>query len=168
MRIPVFGFIACVAISNAASAQTLPQQKPGLWQQTVTFGNSKISDQMCLDAASEAKFSALGSQLANKKCKATPVTHNPDGSWSLVSTCEILSGWTTTSHIVVTGDFNSRYHTVIESVTTGAPVATLNGKHRSVVEASWTGPCKPGQKGGDIIMGNGAKTSVIHQTGAPR
>jgi hypothetical protein len=30
--------------------------------------------------------------------------------------------------------------------------------------ATWTGPCKPGMKGGDVIMSNGMKINLLDGT----
>jgi hypothetical protein len=44
---------------------------------------------------------------------------------------------------------------------TGAPVTTLNGRHQIVITATWLGPCKAGQRGGDMIMSNGMKINMM-------
>ena len=164
MRISVIVFVAACGplLAGAAPAGTsLPHQKLGLWQQVYTTGANKISDQVCLDAASESKLSALGSQTSNTICQSRQVTRNRDGSWSVVSTCTPKPGWKTTSHVAVTGDFNSKFTAVIDSVTTGAPLGAAHGTHRTTLVSTWLGPCKPGQKGGDVIMSNGMKVNVL-------
>ncbi len=155
------GILLSAATAASAGMPAFPHQKPGLWQQTISMGGKDIVDQVCLDAASEAKLSALGAQAANTLCKSKTVTHNPDGSWTSDSTCQYRPGWTTISHMVVTGDFDSKYRAVIDSTTTGAPVASMNGAHQSIVASSRLGACKPGQKGGDVIMSNGMKVNVL-------
>ncbi len=145
-----------------ADAPALPHQKLGLWQQTFSMGGGQdISDQVCLDAAAETKLSAFSAHVASKACQSQHVMHNLDGTWSVDSVCEPHPGWKNTSHVVVTGDFNSKYRAVINTTTTGAPMAAMNGSHQSVVTASWLGPCKPGQTGGDTVMSNGAKFNML-------
>ena len=51
----------------------------------------------------------------------------------------------------------------LSSVTSGGPNlpgARPDGKTEMTMEARWTGACKPDQKPGDIIMGNGVKMNV--------
>ena len=147
--------------AGAAMADTpLPHQKLGLWQQVITTSGKNISDQVCLDPASEEKLSALRSQFSNTSCRSTQVNHNRDG-WSIDSTCEPRKGWKTTSHIVVTGDFNSKFTAVINSTTTGAAFGAANGTHQTTLVSTWLGPCKPGQRGGDVIMSNGMKINIL-------
>ena len=160
--------IACVAVcgsllaAGAAMADTpLPHQKVGLWQQIYSTNGNNISDQVCLDAASEAKLSSFSSQLPNNICQSRHVTRNRDGSWSIVSTCTPKPGWKSTSHVDVTGDFNSKFTAVISSTTTGAPLGVSHGTHTTTLVSTWLGPCKPGQKGGDVIMSNGMKVNIL-------
>ena len=66
-----------------------------------------------------------------------------------------------TSHTVVTGDFSSNIRAVVNTTVAGAPLATLNGTHQTILVASRLGPCKPGQKGGDLVMSNGVKINIL-------
>lgn len=129
------------------------------------MGGRDISDQVCLDAATEAKFSAFGSSMASKICQSRNVSRNPDGSWTIDSTCTMGHGLTTTNHVVVTGDFNSKFRAVVDSTMSGSPIAAVNGTHQSVIASTWLGPCKPGQKGGDVVMSNGVKVNVMGTPG---
>ena len=83
------------------------------------------------------------------------------GSWSIDSICEPKPGWKTTIHVDVTGSFESKFTSVIDATTTGAPLAAAHGTHRTVLVATWLGPCKPGQKGGDVTMSNGYKVNIL-------
>jgi hypothetical protein len=38
----------------------------------------------------------------------------------------------------------------------------------AIVEAKWVGPCKAGQKPGDMMMPNGMKMNVLEMTGGAR
>ncbi len=172
MRVSVIArLITGVAFLTAGAAmadmKSLPHQKLGLWQQGYTVGGKNISDQVCLDAAAEAKLSALGAQLSNKACSSRQTTRNPNGSWHIDAICEVTPGLKTTSHIDVTGDFNTKFTAVINTTTTGAAIAAVNGAHRTVLVATWLGPCKPGQRGGDVIMSNGVKINLMDAAKAP-
>ncbi len=169
VSIAVIAGIAIVAAGAAfAETQTLPHQKPGLWQQSFSSGTTKISDQVCLDAASEAKLSALGSQVQNKLCPSRTVSHSGANSWNIVSVCELKPGSKTTTHVAITGDFNSKFTAVMSVTTAGAPLDAARNAQQTVFSTTRLGPCKPGQRGGDVIMSNGVKVNVLDATKSSR
>jgi hypothetical protein len=153
--------IPCVAVAGGAE---LPHQKAGLWQQTMVRDGKPLaiaSSQICLDAAAESKFSVFSQKMAEKICKVGSIAHNPDGTWSTDSVCSMGNGIATKGHSVVSGDFNSKITMTMPTTMTGAPVPALNGTHVIVVMATWLGPCKAGQRGGDVIMANGTKVNMM-------
>ncbi len=168
--------IAVVLLASGgalAASPSLPLHKPGLWQQTMTLdgvANPNASSQVCYDPASEVKIAAMGDQFSNKNCPSKQVTHNPDGSWSMSGTCNFQQGWKTTSHATLSGDFNSEITTTIDATTVGAPAGPMNGAHHTVLMQTWLGPCKPGQRGGDVIMEDGSKMNMLDEppAGAPQ
>ena len=165
--IAVIAGIAIVAAGAAlAETQALPHQKPGLWQQSFSSGTTKISDQVCLDAASEAKLSAFGSQMQNKLCSSQIVSRTGANSWNVVSVCELKPGSKITTHVAITGDFNSKFSAVMNVTATGAPLDAAHNTQKTVFNTEWLGPCKHGQKGGDVIMSNGVKVNVLDATKA--
>jgi hypothetical protein len=157
-----------------AASPSLPLHKPGLWQQTMTLdgvANANASSRVCYDPASERQIAAMGDQFSNKNCPSRQVVHNPDGSWTMSGTCTFQQGWKTTSRATLAGDFNSEITTTIEATTVGAPAAPMNGAHHTVLTQTWLGPCKPGQRGGDVIMEDGAKMNMLDESpnaGAPQ
>jgi len=157
-------------ICSAASADpTLPLQKPGLWQQTMSQdgnANPNATSQICLDTAAEQKMTATGTEMSAKHCQSRHVARTA-GGWSIDSVCSLGQGWTTKSHATVTGDFTTKVATTIDSTTTGAPTPQMNGTHSLVMSATWLGPCKPGQRGGDVVMGNGMKMNLLDEQPAP-
>ena len=90
--------------------------------------------------------------MSRKNCQPGQVNHNPDGSWSSITTCELRPGVKTTTRADITGDFNSKFTMVMRSPPDAAPQMTM--------VMTWIGPCKPGQRGGDVIM-NGKKMNVL-------
>lgn len=155
-----------IMTASAASAETLPHQKPGLWQQSFSSGTTKISDQVCLDAASELKLSAFGSQMQNRLCSSQTVSRSGANSWNVVSVCELKAGSKTTTRVAITGDFNSKFTAVMSVTTAGAPLDAAHNTNRTVFTTTRLGSCKPGQKGGDVIMSNGVKVNVLDATKA--
>ena len=145
-----------VVAAGAASADTPPQPKIGLWQGEEATQGQNFSSQTCIDAATQDKMSAFSANARQKICKSSGITHNLDGSWTSTSTCEFRPGHVTTTRAVVTGDFNSKYNMVM----------TVEGETKPEVTMTMTylGACKPGMKGGDVIMSNGMKMNVIDGT----
>jgi hypothetical protein len=162
MRIAVVAGLAGIAAFAAgvavSSAQDLPHQKPGLWQQDMTMMGTHVSDQACIDAATEAKMSVFSHQMSHKNCKSQNISHNMDGSWTIVSTCAFGPGAEKTSRADVSGDFNSKINMTVRT----PPKTTPD----MVMTSVWTGPCKPGQRGGDVIMSNGMKMNMLDSMSA--
>lgn len=141
--------------AGIAVAQEPPHQKPGLWQNKITMAGRTMSNQSCVDAASEARTSAFSKEASkNSKCGDRQITHNPDGSWTSVSTCERRPGVKRITRTDISGDFNAKVVIAMRSPPTApAPEMTM--------EATWLGACKPGQKGGDVIMSDGTKMNLL-------
>lgn len=137
-----------------AAAQEPPHQKVGLWRNKITVAGRTMENQSCVDAASEARTSAFSKEAAkNGKCGDRQITHNADGSWTSVATCERRPGVKRTTRTDITGDFNSKIAITLRTPPTAAPSMTM--------EATWIGPCKPGQRGGDVIMSDGTKMNLL-------
>ena len=82
-----------------------------------------------------------------------------------------FGGATTTSHAVVTGDFNSAYTVDVTSTREGGrpvPGMAPGGATHMKIAAQWIGPCAKGQRPGDMIMGNGMTMNILDlQKGIP-
>ena len=78
------------------------------------------------------------------------------------SVCTV-AGKTTTSHIVVSGSFESNYTMTITSEGGSLPQART-----ITLEAKWLGPCAADQKPGDMIMSNGVKMNIVDMQKAMR
>ena len=153
-----FGVTAIILLaSGSANAQPVPQQKPGLWQDDMVMNGRHISSQSCVSVESAAATSAFSAQVRkNDKCESHQITRNPDGSWTSISTCEFRPGVKRTSRTDASGDFDSKITMTMRSPPTAAPEMTMT--------ATWLGACKPGQKGGDVIMSNGMKMNTLDGT----
>jgi hypothetical protein len=166
--------IFVTAGSVVAAAPSLPLHRAGLWQQTMTQDgtpNPNATSQICYDPASEVKISAMGDQFSSKNCPTKQIVHNSDGSWTMSGTCTFQQGWKTASRATLTGDFGTEITTTIDATTTGAPAPAMNGAHHTVLVQTWLGPCKPGQRGGDITTEDGSKMNMLDESpngGAPQ
>jgi hypothetical protein len=168
-------FTAVVLTASAAHAIDIPPRKPGLWEIRMTFEGRKMPPQVaqhCIDAESDRQMNAMGNSMQNEACSKRDVT-KVAGTIVVDSICN-FGGATTTTHGVVSGDFNSAYTVKTESWREGGsalPGRKAGEPTRMTVEAKWLGACKPGQRPGDIIMHNGMKMNVLDmhkKTGAPK
>ncbi len=68
----------------------------------------------------------------------------------------------------MSGDFNSAYTIKITSKREGGlAIPNMPAETQITIEAKWTGPCKAGQKPGDVIMANGMKMNVNEMPKVP-
>jgi hypothetical protein len=159
MKLTLSGALAGVAafIAGIACAETLaPHEKDGLWESSMTMMGRPYTTQSCVSEESQAKMSMFSSQMRQRNCSSSAITHNMDGSWSSTSTCKFGPGAVRTTHAHITGDFNAKYTMEIFAGDSNRPETTMT--------MTWMGPCKPGMKGGDVIMANGMKMNVLDGT----
>ena len=156
MRRPALIVAALVLGSAPAAALDMPARKTGLWDVKLTFEGKTMpphATQHCIDAETDKMMSALGGDMGKDMCPTQDIKQS-GGTLTIDSICN-MQGRKTTSHAVVTGDFNSAYTVKVSSQADGAPTATA-----MIIDAKWLGACKPDQNPGDIIMGNGMKMNI--------
>jgi hypothetical protein len=166
----IFAFAALVAAAPAA-ALDLPERKPGLWELKLTVDghNTAHSMQQCVDAATDRMMNAGFSGLARDNCSKQDMQTSGD-TITIDSVCKI-GGQTNTTRAVITGSFDKAYTMKIASLTEGAPAkaeagagarrpSIPQGQSNLAIEATWLGPCKAGQKPGDMILPGGITMNV--------
>lgn len=165
IRLSAACMVACAIVASPAFAIDYPARKPGLWEiQTgdATGKGAGHTVQQCIDAASDKALRDMGQGMGKDMC-AKQDLRIEGGKLVMDSVCKI--GTTTaTSHAVMTGDFSSTYR--MESKSTYNPPLMGRTEGTSVMEAKWVGPCKPGQKPGDMVMSNGMTMNVLDMMGA--
>jgi Protein of unknown function (DUF3617) len=151
--------------SVPASALDLPARKAGLWEIKMTFEGRNLPSQVmqqCIDAATDKMMNSIGSSLQQNMCSKQDV-QKVGNTLVVDSVCQI-GGMTTTSHGVVSGDFNSSYTVKVNSTRTGGPAipgAPPDGSSNMTIEAKWLSACKSDQKPGDMIMADGRKINIV-------
>jgi hypothetical protein len=151
------------------TADQVPHRKPGLWKQTIAMDGAPAGPgftELCVDAASEAKMSLAAQNVSGAHCDTPQFTRNLDGTLSFTGGCNMGSNGKVQTTGTLKGDFNSGYTATIASTTSGSPLAAMNGAHTMVITARWTGPCAPGQVGGDMILANGMKINPLRSAAA--
>jgi len=147
--------------AGVAQADDKFQRKSGLWEvkRTSTRTEEKTRTyQMCIDQASDNALRQLAEGMRNERCETSKVVR--DGDKLVVdAVCKLGRTKTkATTHAVVTGKFDSAYK--IESKSTFEPPVLGKTEGTTLMEAKWTGACKPDQRPGDVILPNGAKMNV--------
>jgi hypothetical protein len=153
------------------SVDQIPHRKPGLWKQTMSMAGAPANAgamELCVDAASEAKMNLAAQNVAGAKCATPQFNRALDGAISFSNSCDMGANGKIQTTGTIKGDFDSSYVATISTTTTGAPYPQMNGAHTMVVTATWTGPCAPGQTGGDMILPNGMKVNALDAAAAAK
>lgn len=135
-------------LATGAAAGDMPKRKAGLWELHTQMegmpGGPPI--QMCVDPASDN----LMQQRAQEKpdCSTTDVKTSA-GRTTIHAVCR-MQGSTVTMDGVYTGNFQSGYKGDMK-MRYNPPIQGMSETHMTQ-EAKWLGPCKPGQKPGDVIV----------------
>ena len=158
-------FAGCLIGTAPASARDLPQRKPGLWELKMSIkglNRPGRAIRQCIDAKTDKLMRGnFGPEAAQRTCTQRKIAPSP-GGFTVDSVCT-FGGATTTSHTVIAGDFNSAYTMEVTSTRHGGPPipGMANGTSHMFISAKWLGPCRAGQRPGDIMMGNGMKMNIL-------
>lgn len=143
-----------------AAPVALPERTPGLWEQKVSSRGMTQASRICLDKATEARFTWWGQSAGKSGCSHTTVTPRAGGGWSFASSCVGENGKTETRG-EVTGDFAKAYKVSAQSTISGARAPSMNGTHAMTLEARWQGPCPAGMQPGDMLLPGGMKINLL-------
>lgn len=151
------GLTILTAGSSALALDAMPKRKPGLWEiRTELQGRPAMAGpvQTCVDEKSDNLMQQQADE-AKQKCSAMDWKREGDRI-TVNSVCNILGTTTTRTTATFSGDLNSNYrgdiHTIFD------PPIHGRGETAVTLYAKWLGPCKEGQKGGDIVLpGMGGK-----------
>lgn len=138
--------------ATAALAADLPKRKPGLWEINMRVEGAPGMGpmQQCIDQNTDN----LMQQRADERkpdCSVMDVKTSGN-KVTMHSVCK-MEGTTVTTDGVFEGAFDSGYKGTLKSRFN----PPMHGMSESSMtqEARWLGPCKPGQKPGDVIMPQG-------------
>ena len=140
-----------LAVAATTQAADLPKRKPGLWEVNMRMDGAPSMGpmQQCIDQNTDnlmqqkAKDSKPDCSVMDVKTAGNKVT--------IRSVCK-MEGSTVTSDGVFEGAFDSGYRGTMKS-RYNPPLHGMSESNMTQ-EARWLGPCKPGQKPGDVIMPN--------------
>lgn len=139
-------------LSGQAFGADIPKRKSGLWEMKNQMEGvpSQGPIQMCVDQNSDNIMQEKARETA--KCSVMDVNRGAGGRTTIHSVCQVDAKTTATTDAVITGDFDSGYKSDMK-VRYTPPMHGMS-EMKMVSEAKWLGPCKPGQKPGDIMMPN--------------
>lgn len=160
--------LLCAAVSvlivTPAAALDLPARKAGLWEIKTTMEGRNQQPQVaqhCIDAETDKLMNSIGGDMRKEACSKQDV-QKVGASYVIDSVCK-FGTMTSTSHGVVTGDFNSAYTVKLTSKHEGGPNIPgmpADGASNLTLEAKWLGACAADQKPGDMIMAGGRKVNI--------
>jgi hypothetical protein len=147
-----FAFLVVFFAANAAAAASFdpPKRKSGLWEINISSGQTKGSHamQQCIDEKTDDLMKKELTENQKPQCSKNEMRKEGDKIIA-ESVCKVQNS-TATTRAVFTGRFDSAYKADIKS--TYEPPMSGMKESSSVIEAKWLGPCKAGQKPGDIVM----------------
>jgi hypothetical protein len=144
----VLGLAAASFVAGAA-ADDLPKRKTGLWEINMHMeGMPNMGPmQQCIDQNTD---NLMLQQTRKTDCRVLEVKKSGN-KVSIHSVCQ-MQGSTATSDGVFEGSFDSSYQGRMK--TRFNPPWQGRSESNMTHAARWIGPCKPGQKPGDVIMPN--------------
>lgn len=142
--------LATLLAPAAAYAASAPQRKSGLWEiKTSAEGAPAMTMQVCVDQRQDDLAGRQAAERdARQRCPKMAVTRS--GDTTVIDSVCLIDKVTATSHAVISGDLASHYR--MESTTRYAPPMHGMARSQMVMEGRWLGPCKAGQKHGDVVM----------------
>jgi hypothetical protein len=148
MRISiVYLFALLIAGSAAAASFDPPKRKSGLWELKMQHEKMPQVMQQCVDQKTDdmMKDSAQAKAMSCSKNELRKEGANIVAE----SVCKVNSS-TAKTRAVFSGNFESAYK--VDSKSTYEP--PLHGMREATtkMEAKWLGPCKAGQKPGDVMI----------------
>jgi hypothetical protein len=110
----------------------------------------------CVDASTDQMMQARSVGSSQRDCTKRDVQRSGD-TITIDSACTV-AGKARTSHIVITGSFDSAYTMTLTSQDEGAPA----GSRSMTMAVKWISACAADQKPGDMIMADGRKMNILN------
>lgn len=153
-------------IAGTASAADIPKRKSGLWEVRTQMSGMAAQGavQMCIDQAGDNVMRDRNDGRGLADCPVMQVQPGA-GRITVHSVCR-QNGTTATTDAVITGDFDTRYRN--DMLTRFDPPQNGVKEMKMTQEARWLGPCKPGQRPGDIIMPGVGKMNMEEMMNDPQ
>ena len=159
--------VAALAVAPVAHAQDYPKLRAGLWEMARHSDRPNDPGQrttICLDPSVQREMYESGLGAMSGMCSKHDF-HLKGSRGEADFVCN-LGGSTMHSKSVMTIDGDTAYRTEID--TTYDPPFMGQTKTHAVLTARHTGPCRPGQRPGDMTLPNGATVNMRDAMGGAR
>lgn len=164
--VPAIALALCCAWP--AAALDLPPRKAGLWELQTTLDDLRAPPrvmQQCIDAATD-KLMSDNFDSGQDICARNEIRKS--GSAIVAESSCKTGDVATTTRATYDGNFDSAYTVKVSMIQEGGAAGPPRGGTTNMtIEAKWMGPCKAGQKPGDIEMPGGTKMNVLELHGMP-
>ena len=149
--LPALPLIVLVLAASVASAADMPKRKPGLWEITMQMDGmpNMGAIQQCIDQSTD---NLLQQQAGKQKPECSVMDVKAAGNRVTIRSVCKVEGSTATTDGVFEGSFDTNYKGTMK--TRFNPPLQGMAESNMTQQARWLGPCKPGQKPGDVIMPN--------------
>lgn len=146
---PIAALVLLAFAAGSAGAADLPKRKSGLWEMKTQMEGmpSPGAMQMCVDQSTD---NMMEERAVKEKLNCSVMDVKRAGGRTTVHSVCKHEGTTVTTDAVITGDFESGYKNDMR-VRYSPPQHGMSDMHM-IQDAKWLGPCKPGQKPGDVMM----------------
>lgn len=156
-RILVAASLGLPAFATAAEFD-FPPRKAGQWQiEMAPDTGPAMTMDICLDEATDKEMMQAGMSISDGMCSDVDVSQ-AGGAITIDATCT-MGAMKTTSHTVMTGDFQTAYDMTITSTIEGGPPG-MPANSTIIQHARWMGACTGGLAPGDMMMPGGMKMNV--------
>jgi hypothetical protein len=139
------------SLSTGTLAMDPPKRKSGLWEMKTAMEGMPANMgamQMCVDEKSDDITRQQAEADTRRMCSKNEMRR--DGNRLLMHSVCTFDKVTATTDAVFTGSFESGYRS--EMRTSYNPPMMGRKESRMTIEAKWLGPCKAGQKPGDVMI----------------
>lgn len=156
-----------ISTAWAEVPKDMPKRKSGLWDLSMKIDSNSAAMRMqqCVDEKSDNLMQQQGEKQSKANCSKNTFSKTGNRVTS-ESVCKI-GETTATTKAVFSGDFSTAYRGEINS-SYSPPMHGLTSSHQ-IIEAKWIGPCKAGQKPGDVMMpGMGAMNPAEMMKNLPK
>lgn len=139
------------SLCAGAAAMDVPKRKSGLWEMKTSMEGMPANMgamQMCVDEKSDDITRQQAEADTRRMCSKNEIKR--DGNRTVMHSVCTFDKVTATTDAVFTGSFESGYRS--EMRTTYNPPMMGRKESRMTIEAKWLGPCKAGQKPGDVMI----------------
>jgi hypothetical protein len=146
----LFAIVFAWTVTIPANAADLPKRKSGLWEIATQASGHSMTMQVCVDEKSDDLTAPQSQKNIKQHCSKMDAKRT--GNQTVIDSVCQFEGTTATSHTVVSGDMASQY--TLDSTSHFSPAMHGISQSHTVMTGKWIGPCKPGQKNGDVsVMG---------------